>query len=180
MPLIGKVPQRYEPPLLIRSSFAHITHYTLHIHITHYTHCTHCTHHTHCTHPAHIINSGIRPHGAAAAVLPNCLFKSNIPDPHVAGSMRWDGMVVWLHRGDSICLAGCSIVDTAWCIQSIEQVLMDKRVMLRDYFSLEINDDGELVSIPLLLKGYSPSLGKLPTFLLRLGPNVSLLFLFFF
>jgi hypothetical protein len=82
--------------------------------------------------------------------------------------------MVWLYRGDSICLAGCSIVDTAWCIQSIEQVLMDKRVMLRDYFSLEINDDGELVSIPLLLKGYSPSLGKLPTFLLRLGPNVSL------
>ncbi|KAA8904640.1 hypothetical protein FN846DRAFT_952062 [Sphaerosporella brunnea] len=56
--------------------------------------------------------------------------------------------------------------------ETIEQVLMDKRVMLRDYFSLEINDDGELVSIPLLLKGYSPSLGKLPMFLLRLGPNV--------
>lgn len=46
--------------------------------------------------------------------------------------------------------------------------------MLRDYFSLEINDNGELVSIPLLLKGYMPCLGKLPGFLLRMGPNVSL------
>ena len=46
--------------------------------------------------------------------------------------------------------------------------------MLRDYFSMEINDLDELVSIPLLLKGYMPCLGKLPGFLLRLGPNVSL------
>lgn len=52
--------------------------------------------------------------------------------------------------------------------------------MLRDYFSLEINDDGELVSLPLLLKGYMPSLGKLPAFLLRLGPNVSNLSFFIF
>jgi DNA mismatch repair protein MLH1 len=45
--------------------------------------------------------------------------------------------------------------------------------MLRDYFSIEIDDDGNLVSIPLLLKGYVPCLGKIPAFLLRLGPNVS-------
>jgi len=44
--------------------------------------------------------------------------------------------------------------------------------MLRDYFSIEIDDDGNLVSIPLLLKGYVPCLGKIPAFLLRLGPNV--------
>lgn len=45
--------------------------------------------------------------------------------------------------------------------------------MLRDYFSLDISDDGNLHTIPILLKGYMPSLGKLPAFLLRLGPNVS-------
>jgi DNA mismatch repair protein MLH1 len=44
--------------------------------------------------------------------------------------------------------------------------------MLRDYFSLEI-DEGRLVTIPLLVKGYRPDLGKLPAFLLALGPNVS-------
>jgi len=64
-------------------------------------------------------------------------------------------------------------IDTASCIQIVENTLRKHRVMLRDYFSFEINDDGELVSIPLLLKGYMPSLGKLPAFLLRLGPNVS-------
>ncbi|KAI5820984.1 hypothetical protein BZA77DRAFT_300472 [Pyronema omphalodes] len=55
----------------------------------------------------------------------------------------------------------------------IEKLLLDKRVMLRDYFSVDINDEGELVSIPMLLKGYTPCLGKLPSFLLRLGPNVT-------
>jgi DNA mismatch repair protein MLH1 len=57
--------------------------------------------------------------------------------------------------------------------QTVERLLIDKRLMLKDYFSMEINEDGELLSIPLLLKGYMPCLGKLPTFLLRLGPNVS-------
>lgn len=52
--------------------------------------------------------------------------------------------------------------------------------MLRDYFSLDINDEGELVSLPLLLKGYTPSMGKLPSFLLRLGPNVRTKPTFFF
>jgi DNA mismatch repair protein Mlh1 C-terminus len=46
--------------------------------------------------------------------------------------------------------------------------------MLNEYFALEITEDGNLVTIPLLLKGYTPSLAKLPSFILRLGPNVSL------
>ncbi|CCX05135.1 Similar to DNA mismatch repair protein Mlh1; acc. no. P40692 [Pyronema omphalodes CBS 100304] len=64
-------------------------------------------------------------------------------------------------------------VANALCCQIIEKLLLDKRVMLRDYFSVDINDEGELVSIPMLLKGYTPCLGKLPSFLLRLGPNRS-------
>jgi DNA mismatch repair protein MLH1 len=44
--------------------------------------------------------------------------------------------------------------------------------MLNEYFSMEISDEGRLMSIPLLLKGYLPSLIKLPRFLLRLGPFV--------
>jgi hypothetical protein len=110
--------------------------------------------------------------------LPIVYSDHSIPETHVVirRSMEWGGVVV--SRG-FVCLAGCSFVDRAWCIQAIEQVLMDKRVMLRDYFSLEINDDGGLVSIPLLLKGYSPPLGKLPMFLLRLGPNVCFFFSFF-
>ncbi|KAJ6444560.1 DNA mismatch repair protein Mlh1 [Purpureocillium lavendulum] len=50
--------------------------------------------------------------------------------------------------------------------------LIERREMLLEYFSLEISPAGELISIPLLVKGYTPSIGKLPQFLLRLGPNV--------
>ncbi|THY54915.1 DNA mismatch repair protein MutL [Aureobasidium pullulans] len=51
--------------------------------------------------------------------------------------------------------------------------LVQSRGMLKEYFALEISEDGELLSIPLLLKGYLPCMAKLPTFLLRLGPHVN-------
>jgi DNA mismatch repair protein MLH1 len=50
--------------------------------------------------------------------------------------------------------------------------LISRREMLKEYFSMEISNEGQLMSIPLLLKGYVPSLTKLPRFLLRLGPFV--------
>ncbi|KAL8947549.1 MAG: hypothetical protein Q9222_006184 [Ikaeria aurantiellina] len=51
--------------------------------------------------------------------------------------------------------------------------LIARRDMLVEYFQMEISDSGELISIPLLLMGYSPSLVKLPRFLMRLGPCVN-------
>jgi DNA mismatch repair protein MLH1 len=50
--------------------------------------------------------------------------------------------------------------------------LISRKEMLKEYFSIEMSDEGRLMSIPLLLKGYMPSLTKLPRFLLRLGPFV--------
>ena len=55
----------------------------------------------------------------------------------------------------------------------VTQQLVDRRDMLREYFNLEVSPDGELVTLPLLLKGYTPSMAKLPRFLLRLGPCVN-------
>ncbi|GAD97107.1 conserved hypothetical protein [Paecilomyces variotii No. 5] len=55
----------------------------------------------------------------------------------------------------------------------VTKTLLDRRDMLNEYFSLDISGDGHLISIPLLLKGYVPSLAKLPRFLLRLGPYVN-------
>ncbi|KAH0545528.1 hypothetical protein FGG08_000359 [Glutinoglossum americanum] len=55
----------------------------------------------------------------------------------------------------------------------VEQQLLSHREMLHEYFSLQISPTGELLSIPLLMKGYMPSLAKLPRFLLRCGPNVN-------
>lgn len=51
--------------------------------------------------------------------------------------------------------------------------LVERREMLIEYFQLEISESGELLSLPLLLKGYTPSLIKLPQFLMRLGPCVN-------
>lgn len=50
--------------------------------------------------------------------------------------------------------------------------LMSRREMLNEYFSLEISEEGDLLGLPLLVKGYLPFLGKLPDFLLQLGPRV--------
>ncbi|KND93129.1 DNA mismatch repair protein MLH1 [Tolypocladium ophioglossoides CBS 100239] len=57
-------------------------------------------------------------------------------------------------------------------VNRVEAQLIERREMLQEYFSLEISPSGELISIPLLIKGYTPSMAKLPPFLLRLGPNV--------
>ncbi|RVD84157.1 uncharacterized protein DFL_005922 [Arthrobotrys flagrans] len=55
----------------------------------------------------------------------------------------------------------------------VTETIFGKREMMSEYFSLSINDECEIESIPLLLKGYTPNLAKLPTFLLRLGPRVN-------
>ncbi|KAJ6102533.1 hypothetical protein N7486_004960 [Penicillium sp. IBT 16267x] len=54
----------------------------------------------------------------------------------------------------------------------VSRSLVERREMLDEYFSMKISEGGELLTIPLLLKGYVPSLSKLPRFLLRLGPYV--------
>ncbi|KAL8701550.1 MAG: hypothetical protein Q9201_004852 [Fulgogasparrea decipioides] len=51
--------------------------------------------------------------------------------------------------------------------------LIERREMLMEYFQMEVAESGELISLPLLVKGYSPSLVKLPQFLMRLGPCVN-------
>ncbi|CZS89079.1 related to DNA mismatch repair protein [Rhynchosporium agropyri] len=58
-------------------------------------------------------------------------------------------------------------------VELVSTQLIERRDMLLEYFSLSISPEGDLLSIPLLLKGYTPSLAKLPRFLLRLGPHVN-------
>lgn len=57
-------------------------------------------------------------------------------------------------------------------VELVSEQLIERREMLLEYFSLEISPAGELISIPLLVKGYTPSMAKLQQFLLRLGPHV--------
>ena len=49
---------------------------------------------------------------------------------------------------------------------------MDRREMLAEYFALSISDSGLVESLPLLLRDYIPNLDNLPSFLMRLGPQV--------
>lgn len=63
-------------------------------------------------------------------------------------------------------------VDWEEIVQAVAQQLISVREMLNEYFSLEISSEGEVLALPLLMKGYTPSLAKLPRFLLRLGPHV--------
>jgi DNA mismatch repair protein MLH1 len=49
---------------------------------------------------------------------------------------------------------------------------MDRREMLAEYFALTISDSGLVESLPLLLRDYIPNLDNLPSFLMRLGPQV--------
>lgn len=44
--------------------------------------------------------------------------------------------------------------------------------MIDEYFSISISSSGMLESIPMLLKGYTPDLDRLPHFLLCLGTRV--------
>ena len=54
----------------------------------------------------------------------------------------------------------------------IVDFLKAKSEMLLDYFSLEINKDGQLCTLPLLLDGYIPNLNQLPMFVLRIATEV--------
>ena len=63
-------------------------------------------------------------------------------------------------------------VDWDSVVQPVYEQLVQRREMLAEYFSLHISDEGELLSIPLMVKGYMPALAKLPNFLIRLGPHV--------
>jgi DNA mismatch repair protein MLH1 len=53
-------------------------------------------------------------------------------------------------------------------------LLIEKREMLSEYFSLDISPDGDILSLPVLLKGYTPNITKLPKFLIALANNVYL------
>ncbi|KAH0834783.1 hypothetical protein J3R83DRAFT_10384 [Lanmaoa asiatica] len=56
--------------------------------------------------------------------------------------------------------------------QRIAKTLLAHRGMLAEHFEFNITSDGEIESLPHLLKEYTPDLNKLPVFLMRLGPQV--------
>ncbi|XP_013860910.1 DNA mismatch repair protein Mlh1 isoform X2 [Austrofundulus limnaeus] len=57
--------------------------------------------------------------------------------------------------------------------QYIVDFLRRKAEMLEDYFSVEIDQEGNLTGLPLLLDGYTPIMEGLPMFVLRLATEVN-------
>lgn len=52
-------------------------------------------------------------------------------------------------------------------------MLVSRADLLYDHFGVKIASDGYLIELPMLLKGYIPTMDKLPLFLLRLGTEVN-------
>uniref|UniRef100_A0A8C2CXT5 DNA mismatch repair protein MLH1 n=1 Tax=Cyprinus carpio TaxID=7962 RepID=A0A8C2CXT5_CYPCA len=57
--------------------------------------------------------------------------------------------------------------------QYIVDFLKQKAVMLEEYFSLEIDEEGNLTGLPMLLDNYTPVMEGLPMFILRLATEVN-------
>lgn len=57
--------------------------------------------------------------------------------------------------------------------QYIVDFLKQKTEMLEEYFSLEIDGDGNLTGLPMLLDNYTPAMEGLPMFILRLATEVN-------
>ncbi|KAG8901182.1 DNA mismatch repair protein [Tulasnella sp. 403] len=73
-------------------------------------------------------------------------------------------------EGDDIKKSGMPAEDV---IQTIIALILEHKEMLDAYFSIAINDEEELESIPMLLQDFTPNLDRLPQFLMRLGPQVA-------
>ncbi|KAI0646384.1 DNA mismatch repair protein MutL [Trametes meyenii] len=78
-------------------------------------------------------------------------------------------VVLALDAEEGVEESGMSKADVA---DRIADMLVARRDMLNEYFSLNISEDGLVETLPLLLRDYTPNLDKLPLFLMRLGPQV--------
>nr|XP_019006828.1 DNA mismatch repair protein MLH1 [Kwoniella mangroviensis CBS 8507]OCF70289.1 DNA mismatch repair protein MLH1 [Kwoniella mangroviensis CBS 8507] len=66
--------------------------------------------------------------------------------------------------------AGLEVDDV---VETIYNLLMDKKEMIDEYFSLSITSQGDIETVPMILKGFTPNLDRLPHFLLCLGTRVN-------
>jgi hypothetical protein len=54
----------------------------------------------------------------------------------------------------------------------ITQLLITKAEMLKEYFSVDIDSEGQLVALPQIIEGYIPQIDGLASFILRLATEV--------
>lgn len=57
--------------------------------------------------------------------------------------------------------------------QLVNNVLVDQRVLLEEYFSISITADGHLKTLPTIIPSFMPLMSHLPIFLIRLACDVN-------
>lgn len=55
----------------------------------------------------------------------------------------------------------------------VEKILTGQQEMLKEYFQISINSNGELETLPIIVENYSPLLAHLPMFFIRLATEVN-------
>ncbi|CAH1104007.1 unnamed protein product [Psylliodes chrysocephalus] len=63
--------------------------------------------------------------------------------------------------------------DKAELSKRVTDILIDKGPMMKDYFSVEVDKDGNICSIPILLENYLPDPTGLPLYIVRLATEVN-------
>lgn len=57
--------------------------------------------------------------------------------------------------------------------KQVEAILIDQRQMLSEYFSITINEEAELASLPSIIPTHSPLMSSLPLFVIRMATEVN-------
>lgn len=57
--------------------------------------------------------------------------------------------------------------------KQVEKLLMEQRDMLKEYFQISININGQLEGLPIIVDDYSPPIAHLPMFIIRLATEVN-------
>ena len=107
-------------------------------------------------------------------------YQLGLTDFYNFGAIRFDSpldiralIAIGVEREKLAGKRGDEIVPWDDVAEMVTNQLVDRRDMLLEFFNLEISPDGKLAAIPLFMKGYTPSLAKLPRFLMRLGPCIN-------
>ncbi|KAK9700514.1 DNA mismatch repair protein Mlh1 C-terminus [Popillia japonica] len=81
-----------------------------------------------------------------------------------------------------LALTGLDLPEVGWTpadgdkehlAQNVAEILTDKGEMLKEYFSVDIDKEGNLNALPLILENHAPDLAGLPTYLIRLASEVN-------
>ena len=64
-------------------------------------------------------------------------------------------------------------VDPETKSQEITEIFQKQAKMLEEYFHIEINENGEIESLTMLLEDFMPAISKLPSYIVNLALNVN-------